>query len=103
MNFTEISEDMNFCGSIESKEDIHIEGKMEGNISADGELYILPSGYAKADLNANELYIEGSLQGNIQNTAYVHLKSSSRVHGDIHCKNIKIDKGAKFSGSIIAQ
>ena len=62
-------------GEISGKEDLYIDGDVEGTVTlSDSRLTIGPNAQVRADVNASEVVIFGSLTGNITSTGRVDLR-----------------------------
>lgn len=92
---------LKFRGELSAKEDLIIEGEIEGTITHhDKSLTVGKEGRVKADINARCVEVIGYVEGDIHCEEIVKLAKSSTVVGNIHCSRIVMDDGAQFSGSI---
>jgi cytoskeletal protein CcmA (bactofilin family) len=83
-------------GSITSPDEVHIYGRIEGNIRA-ASLTICEGGSVKGDVVAETVSVHGSLEGRIfaQNA---QLFGGAMVRGDIIHGSLGIDRAAIFEG-----
>jgi cytoskeletal protein CcmA (bactofilin family) len=88
-------------GQIFSREDLTIDGEVEGTIEChDHRLTIGPNARVQAGLKAREIIIHGSIQGNVEATDKIDIKKEAKLVGDIKTSRIVIEDGAYFKGSI---
>ena len=88
-------------GEILSREDLTIEGEIEGTIDiGEHRLTIATGGKVNADVNARELDVIGSMRGKIEAAEKVYVRNGANVIGDIHSAGIIIEDGAYIKGGI---
>ena len=88
-------------GNITSAEDLIVEGKVSGTISATGhEVTVGESGQLKANISAKIVRIEGKVEGDISAGEKVIISKSGDVLGNIDAPRVNLEDGAKFKGSI---
>src|SRR6185436_15626158 len=88
-------------GQIYSKEDLYVDGDVEGTIELhDNRLTIGPNGKVHAGVKAREVVVLGSIQGNVEASDRLEIRKEGRLVGDIHTARIVIEDGAYFKGSI---
>ncbi|MFW6389772.1 MAG: bactofilin family protein [Halanaerobiales bacterium] len=86
-------------GDISTKGSLRIEGKVKGNIKAEGDLYIGENGKIEKEIKARNVIIAGSVNGNIIAAKKIELLPAGKLKGDIQTKVLKIEEGAVFNGS----
>lgn len=86
-------------GDITSRGVIRIDGKVTGNISIQGDLFVGQDAHIKGDINASNIHIAGSLEGNIFSSGLLKLLSTSRIIGDIQVKSFVCEEGGSFEGT----
>lgn len=86
-------------GDFRTKGTLRIEGKVKGNIKAEGDLYIGESGVLETEIEARNVIIAGVVNGNIVAEKKIELLSSGKLNGNIKTKTLKIEEGATFIGS----
>jgi cytoskeletal protein CcmA (bactofilin family) len=88
-------------GQIFSKEDLYVDGEVEGTVEAtEHKLIIGPNGAVHAAIKAREVVALGSIQGNVEATEKIEIRKDARLVGDIRTARIIIEDGAYFKGSI---
>ena len=86
-------------GEVSVKGSLHVVGKIEGNISADGNVLVGEKGNIIGNITAAIIEIAGNVNGNVNASKKTVLLKSANLIGDIQTESIKIDEGAKFKGT----
>lgn len=85
-------------GSIRFQSDMHIDGKIDGEIHSDsGKVTIGELANIKGNIQAGEVHVYGQVQGNV-NCDKCHLSNHAVINGDITTGVLSMDQGAKLSG-----
>jgi cytoskeletal protein CcmA (bactofilin family) len=88
-------------GQIHSKEDLYVDGDVEGTVEApEHKLTIGPNGTVHAMIKAREVVALGSIQGNVEAADKIEIRKDAKLIGDIKTARIIIEDGAYFKGSI---
>jgi cytoskeletal protein CcmA (bactofilin family) len=88
-------------GQIYSKEDLFVDGDLEGTVEAlEHKLTIGPNGTVHADVKAREVAVMGSLQGDVEATDKIEIRKDAKLVGNIKTARILIEDGAYFKGAI---
>jgi cytoskeletal protein CcmA (bactofilin family) len=88
-------------GQIYSKEDLYVDGDVEGTIELqEHRLTIGPNGKVHSNIKAREVVILGNVQGNVEASDKLEVRKDARMVGDIKTARIVIEDGAYFKGSI---
>lgn len=93
-----LSSDVEIKGSVKFSDDLVIDGKIEGDISSNGNLTIGENARIKAEVKTGTIIVYGKVHGNLTATDRVELKASAEVVGDIKAKTLAIEAGAIFVG-----
>lgn len=93
-----LSSDVEIKGSVKFTNDLVIDGKIEGNISSDGNLTIGENARIKAEISTATIIVYGKVHGNLTASDRIELKASAEVVGDIKAKTLSIEAGAIFVG-----
>jgi len=90
-------------GKIISKDNLTIEGEVEGTIEVgDQTLTIGPGAAVKADLAAKTITISGTVTGNVTAGDKVDLRATGSVDGDIVTPRLIMAEGAVITGRVEA-
>jgi cytoskeletal protein CcmA (bactofilin family) len=88
-------------GDISSKEDLYLNGEIEGTVIAvDHKLTIGPGATVRAGVKAREIVLLGTIQGDVEATERIEIRKDASLVGDIRTPRIVIEDGAYFKGSI---
>lgn len=89
-----------FKGTIEARENLAIDGTVEGHIFVrDHMLEIGPEGNVSAEVTARSLVVHGVLKGKVRVRDRMEIKASGRLEGSLVTHRIIVHDGAVFSGS----
>jgi cytoskeletal protein CcmA (bactofilin family) len=100
-NAATIGKAVKINGQIFSKEDLYVDGDVEGTIECqDNKLTIGPNGKLQAAVRAREVVVLGQIKGNVEATDRIDIRKDARLVGDIKTARIVIEDGAYFKGSI---
>ncbi len=100
-NATTIGKAVKVVGRIVTKEDLEIDGDVEGTIeSEDNKITIGQTGRVQADIRACNVVILGQVQGNVAASEKVDIRKHAKLVGNIATARISIEDGAFFKGSI---
>jgi len=98
----DIGSSMHIKGELTGKEDLTIEGTVEGKIRLKGhQLTIGEKGQVSADIrDASAVVVLGKMIGNIAAGERVEIAATGTMQGDISAPRIVLADGARFKGSI---
>jgi cytoskeletal protein CcmA (bactofilin family) len=100
-NSATIGKAVRINGQINSKEDLYVDGDVEGIVEApEHKLTIGPNGTVHATVKAREVVALGSIQGNVEAADRIEIRKDAKLVGDIRTARIVIEDGAYFKGSI---
>jgi len=95
-----IGASMKIKGEIQTREELVVDGEVEGMLESMSSITIGANGKVKANIRAREVAIFGSVKGNIEVTEKIAIREKGSLIGDIKTAGISIDDGAYFKGSI---
>lgn len=96
-----IGKSVKVVGQIFSKEDLYVDGTVEGTVEAlENKLTIGPHGTMQASIKAREVLALGTIHGNVEATERIEIRKDAKLMGDIRTARIIIEDGAYFKGSI---
>jgi cytoskeletal protein CcmA (bactofilin family) len=93
-----LSSDVEIKGSVKYTNDLVIDGRIEGEITSDGNLTVGENARIKAEIRTATVVVYGKVHGNLTATDRIELKASAEVVGDIKAKTLSIEAGAIFVG-----
>ncbi len=87
-------------GQVSGKQDLVVEGRVEGHISLDSHLTVEESGTLEAEVEADVAIVKGEIRGPVTAARSLLLHASAKVAGKLKAPSIVIEDGARFSGEI---
>ena len=98
---TIIGERITIEGTIRGKEDLLIEGTVNGSIEAEAHhLTVGPKGQVEAEIKAANVTISGRLVGNINAVGKVEITKEADFNGEIKARSISVEDGAYLKAVI---
>jgi len=88
-------------GTLRFRENVHIDGHVEGEIFADKDVEIGPSASVRANLHCESVVIRGEVHGDIEAARKIAFHRGAHVHGEMKASAIVIEEGAQFHGTIV--
>lgn len=93
-----ICNDMEIKGSITSEGALHIDGTVDGDVTA-GDITIGQTGKVVGEVRAEAVKVKGEVLGSIR-ARRVELETGARVEGDILHASLSIQPNAIFEGQV---
>ena len=91
-------------GQIYSREDLVIDGEIEGSVEAiEHRVVIGPNGKVNAGVKAREIMVQGSIRGDVEAGDKIDIRREAKLVGNIKTQRIVIEDGAYFKGSVDIQ
>jgi cytoskeletal protein CcmA (bactofilin family) len=96
-----IGKSVTIKGQIFSREDLYVDGEIEGNIEVqEHRLTVGPNGKVHANVKAREVTVQGTVHGNIDASDKIEIRKDAKLIGDIATSRLMIEDGAYFKGSV---
>lgn len=96
---TIIGKDTRISGRIQAAGTIRIDGSVDGEIEADGDVVIGEPGRLVASIHARSVTVAGEIQGNIHAEGRLELLPTGKLYGDVKTAVLAIEDGAIFKGA----
>lgn len=100
---TIISEGTVIEGNITHKTSLRIDGKVHGEITCEGDVYIGKTGYIDSIIRAKNIVVSGEVNGDIHAFERAHIQSTGKLTGSVTTKGIMIDEGGILNGKSIIE
>lgn len=98
-----ISQGIKIKGDVTGKEDLFIDGQIEGKLDiSGGSVTIGPNAKVKADIVAREVIVRGRVAGKLSGKERVQLWSTAEVEGEVQTERLAIEDGALLRGKVEA-
>lgn len=102
---TLISKNTEVVGDIHFTGELHIEGKLRGNIlvkdGGDAFLDVTESGVVEGQISVSRVRINGHVMGDVHSNKHIELAAKAVVEGNVHYHLIEMVKGAQVNGSFV--
>ena len=95
-----IGPSMNIKGEIRTREELLVDGEVEGLLESQSLLTVGHNGKVRANIKAREVVIFGSVRGDVEVSEKIAIREQGSLIGNIKSAGISIDDGAYFKGSI---
>ncbi|HUP04863.1 MAG TPA: polymer-forming cytoskeletal protein [Bryobacteraceae bacterium] len=95
-----IGASMAIKGEIRTREDLLLDGEVEGMLESQSRLTVGPHGKLLGNIKAREVAIYGNVRGNVEVSEKIAICNQGSLIGDIKGAGISIDDGAYFKGRI---
>lgn len=93
-----LNSDVEIKGNLKFTGELLLEGKLEGEVNADGVLTLGEGGSVNGNISANTVVIKGKVNGNVIAKDKVELKSKAELFGDVKAAKLAIEEGVTFVG-----
>lgn len=103
---TLIAEGTRIRGDIEFVGGLHLDGAVEGSLSAQGEQAVLTvsdKGRVTGEIRASNAVINGAVKGDVVVSERLELAAHARVEGNVFYKVLEMAAGAQVNGKMIYQ
>ncbi len=95
-----LGKSVKIVGTIAGEEDLSLDCRVEGNVSASRAVLIGANGIIQGEVAGDSVTVLGHVIGNITAKQKVILKPSAKVEGNIYCVSFVVNEGASFEGNI---
>lgn len=102
---TLIARNTRLMGSVSFDDQLHINGKIEGDITATGDnstVVICDTGVVKGEIRAPNVIIDGLVEGDVFASTRVELAAKARVVGDVHYNLVEMQLGSVVNGQMVS-
>jgi cytoskeletal protein CcmA (bactofilin family) len=103
---TLIAEGTMIRGDVEFAGGLHLDGFIEGAISAEGAHAVLTlsdKGRVTGEIRTSNAVINGTVRGDIVIGERLELASSARIEGNVYYKVLEMAAGAQVNGQMVYQ
>jgi len=94
-----LGEQTSFEGTLISRDNIAIHGKVKGRIECQGKVVADEKANIEADIVAEEVVISGKVLGNVSAMTRLEICSGAVLQGDIKTPRLAIGDGSKLDGN----
>jgi len=94
-----LSSGVSITGSVSFRNELLIDGEVEGKIDSMGRLTIGKNARIRGEIQTKSVIVDGTVDGNITAGERCELRSGCTVRGDIEAPRLVVDEQATFIGS----
>ena len=87
-------------GTLVVDGDVHIEGTLDGEVSATGEVAVASTGTARARITARDVVVAGNVEGTTVASDLVALSDTASFAGEITTGRLRVDEGATLNATV---
>jgi cytoskeletal protein CcmA (bactofilin family) len=95
-----ISTESVITGDLQTKSNIKIDGRVQGNVNATGNVQVGGSALVEGNVTGADVQIAGIVNGNVSATGGLVLFGSAKLSGDVKAASMEVEKGASYKGSM---
>jgi len=96
--FSVIASDVEIVGNLSARVDLHIDGKVQGDVTC-GNLVQGEGSFIAGKVTADSAKLSGHVEGSIEANDLV-IESSARIKGDVVYSNLTIAPGGQIEGKL---
>ena len=85
-------------GTLRAATSVHVDGRIDGNVEAEGTVSIGPEGAVHGEVHASDVAVAGRVEGRIVARGPLHLLASGVLEGDAAFQTIQVDRGGVVRG-----
>jgi cytoskeletal protein CcmA (bactofilin family) len=87
-------------GALRIEGDLRLQGTVEGEVHASGDVTIEPSAKVKASIEGGNVNVTGNVTGNVTARGRLTLAGSGTLHGDVRVSKLAVEDGATLNGNV---
>lgn len=95
---TLIGADTELVGDLTLNDNLHVDGRLQGNIESSADVTIGKSGHMDGEIRAQRVLVSGRVQGRID-ADRLEIVAGGEVEGNVVTVDLVIEPGGRFNGS----
>ena len=99
-NLVRLGPQDSLIGKLTIAGDLHVQGTIEGEVSATGDIQVDQSGTVRATLEGRNVSVRGQVEGNVTANGRLLLGGSGTVNGDVRVHRLSVEDGATLNGNV---
>jgi cytoskeletal protein CcmA (bactofilin family) len=88
-----------FEGTLKVQNSLHVDGRVEGRVEAEGLVEVGPDGVIQGDLEARDVAIAGTVEGRVTARNHLHVLTTGAVDGDVVYQTMEVERGGTIHGT----
>jgi cytoskeletal protein CcmA (bactofilin family) len=97
---TVIGRGVNIVGTVTGAVDLTIHGRIEGEVSVEGDVTIEAEGLVAASVTGRSVIVRGAVKGDVTAEDGIRLEEGARVVGDLRSSRVAVTRGALVRGYV---
>ena len=93
-----LSSEVSIEGDLSFRNELLIDGKVNGKINATGTLIVGKSARIRGEVRAKSVTVQGTIEGNVFASERCVLEPGATLRGDIESPSLALDENASFLG-----
>jgi cytoskeletal protein CcmA (bactofilin family) len=93
-----LSSEVSIEGDLSFRNELQIDGKVNGKINATGALIVGKSALIRGEVRAKSVTVQGTIEGNVFASERCVLEPGATLRGDIESPRLALDENASFLG-----
>jgi cytoskeletal protein CcmA (bactofilin family) len=93
-----LSSEVSIEGDLSFRNELQIDGKVNGKINATGALIVGKSARIRGEVRAKSVTVQGTIEGNVFASERCVLEPGATLRGDIESPILALDENASFLG-----
>jgi cytoskeletal protein CcmA (bactofilin family) len=95
---TVIAAGTELVGSLALDDNLHIDGRIKGDVESNAEIIIGKPGHMEGQIKARRVLVSGSFDGSIE-AERLEIVASGKVTGEVTVGQLVVESGAHFNGT----
>lgn len=93
-----LSSEVSIVGDLSFRNELLIDGKVNGKINATGTLIVGKSARIRGEVRVKSVTVQGTIEGNVFASERCVLEPGATMRGDIESPRLALDENASFLG-----
>src|SRR2546423_3239670 len=94
-----LSSEVSIDGDLSFRNELLIDGKVNGKINATGALIVGKSARIRGEVRVKSVIVQGTIEGNVFASERCVLEPGATLRGDVESPRLALDENASFLGS----
>lgn len=95
-----IGEKSQVNGDITTEGSIFLDGKIEGNLTANGQVVVSQKAQVTGNIKAQAVEMYGTCKGNVETKTSLVVYADASLIGDVVCESLTTTPGCVFQGNV---
>ena len=98
-----IATNSHWNGNLRSQGSVHVLGRVEGELTAEQDIYVAEGAEIDAIVRAMNLVVAGSVAGTVECAGRLEVMPTGHVSGDVTSPSLVVHDGARLTGKLRMQ